>query len=54
MADESLPNPTEDSYAASEKFVRDNKAIDLAWASGKLPDWVADELAKEWKSANGS
>ena len=32
----------------AERFVQENKQIDLAYATGNLGQWIQEKLAREW------
>ncbi len=40
-------NVAERGAEAHERFVRENREIDLAWKVGKLDEWIEEKLANE-------
>jgi len=51
-----MPDPptiAEQGAAAHEQFIRENREIDIAWATARLNQWLEEKLADE-RCAAGS
>lgn len=46
-----LPEIAEAGVAANERFVAENRAMDLAWKNGTLDEWLKERLADERRDA---
>lgn len=51
MPENGLQAIAEAGVAAHQRFVDDNREIDLAWADGRLDEWIQEKLADERNAA---